>query len=92
MVCRGPRPPEHLTDATKDWWQHVTKDLDMTPHQLQLLRLSCEAWDRSPPARISAGKEQEAPTPTRKRRNRADRSRQMVAQAVRWLGAAYRRR
>ena len=46
MVCRGPDPPEHLSDATKNWWRTVTMDLDMTPHQLNLLLLSCEAWDR----------------------------------------------
>jgi phage terminase small subunit len=47
VVRRGPDPPGHLSEATKAWWRAVTTDLDLTTHQLHLLLLSCEAWDRA---------------------------------------------
>ena len=46
-MSRGPDPPQHLSEATKAWWRIVIQDFDLSPHQILLLRMSCEAWDRS---------------------------------------------
>lgn len=44
-------PPEHLTDATADWWRQVMADYALEPHHRRLLQLACESWDRSQAAR-----------------------------------------
>lgn len=51
MERLGLDPPEHLSEATKTWWQRVNSNINQKPHQLLLLLLSCEAWDRSHIAR-----------------------------------------
>lgn len=48
-----PQPPDHLTAEAKDWWRDVTRDYQLEPHHLRLLRAACEAWDRMQQARIA---------------------------------------
>jgi P27 family predicted phage terminase small subunit len=48
---RTPKPPRHLTAATRQWWQSVTRDYDLEPHHYKLLQALCEAWDRLQQAR-----------------------------------------
>jgi P27 family predicted phage terminase small subunit len=44
-------PPAHLTPETADWWRAVLAEFALEPHHLRLLRLACEAWDRTQQAR-----------------------------------------
>jgi len=46
-----PKPPEHLSDAAKHWWQSVVRDYALEPHHRHLLQAACEAWDRMQQAR-----------------------------------------
>jgi len=52
MVAAGqPRPPKHLTAASKRWWRAVLDDYALEEHHLRLLTLAAEAWDRAQQAR-----------------------------------------
>lgn len=44
-------PPAHLAPETADWWRTVLAGFDLEAHHLRLLRLACEAWDRTQQAR-----------------------------------------
>lgn len=44
-------PPAHLAPETADWWRAVLVEYALEPHHLRLLRLACEAWDRTQQAR-----------------------------------------
>ena len=46
-----PEPPPHLAPETADWWRGVVDDFELEGHHLRLLRLACEAWDRTQQAR-----------------------------------------
>jgi P27 family predicted phage terminase small subunit len=48
---RAPKPPKHLSRATRDWWRHVVESYELEPHHLRILQLACEAWDRATGAR-----------------------------------------
>ena len=52
-----PRPPDHLSRATKAWWRSVVDEYDLEPHHLRLLALAGEAWDRAQEAREILAKE-----------------------------------
>jgi phage terminase small subunit len=45
-------PPEHLSNAAKDWWRSVVQDFALEPSHLKLLTLAAQAWDRAEDARI----------------------------------------
>jgi P27 family predicted phage terminase small subunit len=44
-------PPAHLAPETADWWCAVLAEYHLEAHHLRLLRLACEAWDRTQQAR-----------------------------------------
>jgi P27 family predicted phage terminase small subunit len=46
-----PRAPKHLQPATRRWFNDVVADFDLEPHDIRLLTLACEAWDRGQAAR-----------------------------------------
>ena len=52
-----PKPPKHLTRATKQWWRKLVSEFVFDDHHLKLLRLACEAWDRGQEAREVLAKE-----------------------------------
>ncbi|KFG71038.1 P27 family phage terminase small subunit [Microvirga sp. BSC39] len=51
MTTKVAKPPEHLTEATKAWWNLAVSDYALEAHHLRLLQLACEAWDRAQQAR-----------------------------------------
>ena len=46
-----PPAPEHLQEATRAWFEHVTGSFVLEEHHLRLLTLAGEAWDRCAQAR-----------------------------------------
>ena len=48
--------PAHLHNGTRAWWESVNDDFDLEPHQVKLLTLACEAWDRCVQARKAVSK------------------------------------
>lgn len=46
-----PKPPAHLRAATKRWWSGVLEEFDLEPHDIRLLTLAAEAFDRGQQAR-----------------------------------------
>src|SRR5580765_5220120 len=52
-AARTPAPaPPDLSEAMQRWWGEVVKEHDeLELHQLQILRLACQAWDRCEQAR-----------------------------------------
>jgi len=46
-----PKPPEHLSQAMKDFWKKLTTEYSFSEEHVWLLRLTCEAFDRSQEAR-----------------------------------------
>jgi P27 family predicted phage terminase small subunit len=51
------KPPAHLSEEAREWWQSVTRDFDLEPHHLKLLQAACEAWDRMTLARQAVAKD-----------------------------------
>ena len=51
-----PKPPPHLTAATRRWWSGVVADFVLDPHHLRLLTLAGGAWDRGEQARKALAK------------------------------------
>src|SRR5438445_13153120 len=47
----NPRPPKHLSDASKSWWKSVVSAYELAEHHLKLLTLAAECWDRCTQAR-----------------------------------------
>ena len=47
---KNPAPP-HLRPDTAAWWASVAGDYPLEPHQLRILTLAAEAWDRGVEAR-----------------------------------------
>ena len=47
----SPAAPEHLTAASRQWWDRVVGEYDLDASALRLLVLACEAWDRCASAR-----------------------------------------
>ncbi len=45
------KPPQHLSPESADFYAHVADNFELELHHLKLLRLACEAWDRSQEAR-----------------------------------------
>ena len=50
------RAPAHLQNGTRAWWESVNHDFNLEPHQVRLLTLACEAWDRCVQARKAVSK------------------------------------
>ena len=48
-----PRPPGHLSEATKAWWRAVLQDYELEEHHRRLLQAAGEAWDRYQQARTA---------------------------------------
>ncbi|NQU23105.1 MAG: P27 family phage terminase small subunit [Candidatus Nealsonbacteria bacterium] len=46
-----PKAPEHLREATRQWWESVVSEYDLEQHHRRLLSLAAEAWDRCTEAR-----------------------------------------
>ena len=52
-ACDPPSPPAHRRPSTAEWWRGVVDDFALEPHQLRLMQLACEAWDRCQEARAA---------------------------------------
>ena len=50
-LSKLPEPPVHLSDDSSVFWYQVVETFDLEPHQLNLLRLACEALDSAEEAR-----------------------------------------
>jgi phage terminase small subunit len=48
-----PKPPRHLSPATRKWYASVLENYELEPHHLKLLQLAAEAWDRCEQARLA---------------------------------------
>lgn len=46
-------PPKHLEKPTKEWFSSVVHDFELEEHQVRLLTLAGEAWDRCQQARAA---------------------------------------
>lgn len=46
-----PKPPAHLSQATRKWWRLIVDEYELGPHHLRVLQAACEAWDRQQEAR-----------------------------------------
>ena len=45
------KAPEHLRPETKEWWESVQSEYSLEKHQLRILTLAAESWDRCVEAR-----------------------------------------
>ena len=45
------KPPKHLRPATKAWFSSVLAEYQLEPHDIRLLILAAESWDRCCEAR-----------------------------------------
>ena len=48
-----PKPPKHLSTASKRWWLEIVEGFALEPHHLRLLTLAAQAWDRAEQARAA---------------------------------------
>ena len=46
-----PPPPNHLSEATKAWWNEVCAEFVLRPHHLKVLEIACDSWDEMVRAR-----------------------------------------
>jgi len=46
-----PKPPAHLSLATRKWWRLIVEEYELGSHHLKVLQAACEAWDRQQEAR-----------------------------------------
>src|SRR5262252_445487 len=44
-------PPSHLSEATRAWWAAILSEYRFSEHELYVLRIAAEAWDRKEQAR-----------------------------------------
>jgi P27 family predicted phage terminase small subunit len=49
-------PPSHLSDATKQWWAAIVSEHQLGEHELRVLTIACEAFDRREQAREALNK------------------------------------
>jgi P27 family predicted phage terminase small subunit len=45
------KPPTHISNESKRWFASVLEEYELQPHELKLLILACEAFDRATSAR-----------------------------------------
>jgi P27 family predicted phage terminase small subunit len=45
------KPPAHISTESKKWFSSVLEDYALEPHEVKLLILACEAFDRATSAR-----------------------------------------
>jgi phage terminase small subunit len=50
------KPPPHLKPTTRDWFSQIVADYDLESHDLKLLILAGESWDRGVEAREALAK------------------------------------
>lgn len=46
-----PKPPTHLSPATRRWWRQIVDEYELAGHHLKVLQAACESWDRCQEAR-----------------------------------------
>jgi phage terminase small subunit len=46
-----PKPPDHLSDEMQKLWRKLVSDYDFSVEHLHILRVTCEAFDRTQAAR-----------------------------------------
>ena len=51
------KPPAHISADSKRWFAAVLDDYVLEPHELKLLILACESWDRATLARETIAKD-----------------------------------
>jgi len=51
-----PKPPSHLSVASKAWWRQIVDEFYLEPHHYRQLQAACEAWDRCQQARRAVAK------------------------------------
>jgi phage terminase small subunit len=49
-------PPNHLSVATKAWWNGIVRRHDLQPHQFRVLEIAAQSWDRAEQARQTLNK------------------------------------
>jgi phage terminase small subunit len=50
-MTNDPKPPEYLSEASREWWAVTVAEFDLEPHHIRLLTLAAEAFDRAQEAR-----------------------------------------
>ena len=53
MPMKHNLPPDHLSDAAKQFFSEVVRDFTLEPTHIRLLTLACQAWDRAEDARVN---------------------------------------
>ncbi len=54
-----PKPPKHLSSASKRWFRSVVDEWEMSPTDVKVLVLACQALDRAEAARQTLATEGE---------------------------------
>lgn len=54
--AKQPEAPKHLRADSRKWFSAVVNTYELTDAELRLLRLACEAWDRTQQAREALAK------------------------------------
>ena len=52
-VSSSDLPPSHLSETTKQWWTAILNEYRFSEHELYVLRIAAEAWDRKEQARAA---------------------------------------
>jgi P27 family predicted phage terminase small subunit len=51
LVANPPKPPAHLSESARKWWDTTVETYVLEEHHLRLLQLALEAWDECQRAR-----------------------------------------
>jgi hypothetical protein len=51
VLSSSDSPPPHLSETTKQWWTAILSEYRFSDHELYVLRIAAEAWDRKEQAR-----------------------------------------
>ena len=46
-----PKAPDHLEEATRQWWEQIAQEFELQSYHLRILTLAGEQWDRAQAAR-----------------------------------------
>lgn len=52
-----PKPPPHLTAATRQWWQDVVEAYELDSHHIRMLSIAAQCWDEHDTATALVRKE-----------------------------------